>query len=343
MNTDAGVEVLEHFLAKSPRHALEVQIQNGSEHWQWRHGQALESTSPVFEIGSIGKVFTTTLLALLVSRGQVRLDDPVGRFLPALAAARDITLQQLASHTSGLPRDVASQWQLMRRGIQVSQSFTQEDFTEFLQQMKPVRKRGRRAHYSNLGMALLGRILGDVCGQTYADAVQDLILQPLEMCNTHVDPAFHPPGDLMQGRDVRGRLVPPFVWQGMEPAGVWRSTGDDMMRFLCAQSGAVGEPWPAIAERTTQPLAKISRHTHVGLGWMLTRDPEWGQVAWHNGGTFGQQAMAAWVQNPKQQGPVVVVLLSTRVPPGWHHLIPGRQLESLPQRLLTALATGASC
>src|SRR5262245_32121737 len=63
----------------------------------------------VFEIGSITKVFTSLLLADMVRRGEVALDDPVSKYLPGNVrmprrGGREITLQDLATHTSGLPR-----------------------------------------------------------------------------------------------------------------------------------------------------------------------------------------------------------------------------------------------
>jgi len=326
--------LMQAFLDRSPRTAVEVQVTLDDRHWLWRYGEAEHMQSPVFEIGSVGKTFTTTLLALLVDRQQVSLADPVKRFYPEMPWGGHVTLQQLASHTSGLPANPLSLWQLKRRGRQLAEAYQEEDLMVFLRQLPSTLKPGRKARYSNVGMALLGRILGDICGQSYAEAVHELILQPLEMHDTHIDPSSYDAERLIVGHDPGGRPVPPFTWKGMEAAGVWRSTGDDMIRFLRAQLGFSGSPWDSLARMTTQPIAKISRDTQVGLGWMLSTLPSGGWAAWHTGGTFGQHSMAAW--SPEHCATVVV--LTDRMPPWWHHLLPGRQLEMLPQRLIAALS-----
>ncbi|MBE0506915.1 MAG: beta-lactamase family protein [Marinospirillum sp.] len=333
MNTDAAVSLMQGFLARSPRSAVEVQVMIKDQHWLWRYGEAEQVESPVFEIGSVGKTLTTTLLALLVQRGQVSLADPVERFYPDLPWASQVTLQQLASHTSGLPANPFSRWQMMLRGCQLAEAFEADDLMAFLHQLPSRLKPGGTAHYSNVGMALLGRILGDVWGGSYADAVQQLILQPLGMQDTHLEPSHYSPARLMQGHNSAGRPVPPFAWKGMEAAGVWRSTGDDMMRFLRAQMGFCGDPWDVLAGLTTQPQAKMNRDTQVGLGWMLSSIKSQGLVAWHNGGTFGQHCTVAWSPGIS----AAVVVLTDRMPPWWHHLMPSRQLESIPERLITAL------
>ncbi len=329
MNTEAAIGVMQDFLSRSPRSALEARIVCNDQPWLWRHGSADGVQTPVFEIGSVGKLFTTTLLALLVQRRQVSVSDPVKRFYPQLPCAERITLQQLASHTSGLPRNTIGYWQLMRRGRQLAEAFQPDDLIAFLQQLPPVFKGAGKARYSNVGMALLGRILGDVCGMPYGAAVDELLLHPLGMHDTHLDPGRYDARHLMQGHDSRGRPVPPFIWRGMEAAGVWRSTGADMMTFLRAHMGLCGQPWASLAERTTRPQARMTRDTQIGLGWMISVQDPWGRVAWHNGGTFGQHSMVAYALNRS----AAVVLLTDRLPPWWHHLLPDRQLESLPRRL----------
>lgn len=330
MNTDAAVLLMQDFLAHSPRSGLDVQLVLRDQHWRWRSGTAKQVASPVFEIGSVGKTLTTSLLALLVQRGQLALTDPVSRFYPDLPWGHRVTLEQLASHTSGLPANPFSRWQLMRRGRQLAEAFKSEDLLAFLRQLPAGLQPGTKAHYSNVGMALLGRILGEVSGGFYANAVQQLILQPLGMQDTHLEPSYYDASRLMQGHDTAGRPVPPFVWRGMEAAGVWRSTTDDMMRFLQAQLGEQGAPWDALARMTTQPRARFSRDTQVGLGWMLSPAKPEGTAVWHSGGTFGQHSMVAW----SLELSAAVVVLTNRMPPWWHHLLPSRQLELLPQRLI---------
>ncbi len=289
----------------------------------------------MFEIGSIGKTFTSTLPALLLERQQISLADTVERFYPQFPWNRQVTLQQLACHTSGLPANAFSQWQMMRRGHQLAEAYEADDLLAFFQQLPSTLKTRGKARYSNVGMALLGRILGDAYGKPYGEAVQELILQPLGMHDTHLDPACYDPERLIEGHDAGGRPVPAFRWNGREAAGVWRSTGNDMMTFLRAQMGFYGSPWDSLAKTTTQPYAKISRDTQIGLGWMLSSMKPHGATAWHSGSTFGQHSIAVW----SLEQSAAAVVLTDRMPPWWHHLIPSRWLELIPQRLISALSS----
>jgi CubicO group peptidase (beta-lactamase class C family) len=333
MNTAAAIAVLEDFLVRSPRESMEVRVRLDNWEWCWRHGAALRTDSPVFEIGSVSKVFTATLLALLARRGQLSLDDTVAHFFPQLPWAGRVSLGQLASHTSGLPRDPCGWWRMWRRGPEFARSFRDDHLGTFLQSHAPKVRRAGRAGYSNVGMALLGRVLSKVCGLSYGDAVREWILRPLGMADTHLATDVYSEERLMVGHDSRGRPVAPFAWSGMEAAGGWRSTGADLTIFLRALAGQGGEWWAELAADTIRPRARISRDTEVGLGWMLSKQGPWGKVAWHAGGTFGQHSLVAW----SPDGGAVVVLLTNRMPPWWHHVLPARQLEALPARLLHAL------
>ena len=142
----------------------------------------------LFEIGSVTKVFTTLLLADMVRRGEVTLDDPVAKFLPPDVTVpergRAITLQDLATHTSGLPR--------------LPTNFAPRDFTNPYADYSvaalpvPVRPRAdarrRRAilEYSNLGVGLLGHVLARRAGVDYEALVVARIAKPLGLMSTRM-------------------------------------------------------------------------------------------------------------------------------------------------------------
>src|SRR2546430_2433544 len=130
----------------------------------------------LFEIGSITKVFTALLLQDMVEREEMKLDDPVQKYLPDSVKmptyqGKEITLLHLATHTSGLPRNSDGEfYRFLSRGI--------------LRQAP-----GTRQEYSNLGMALLGHALALKAGQDYDTLVIDRICRPLGMDSTRVDPS----------------------------------------------------------------------------------------------------------------------------------------------------------
>jgi CubicO group peptidase (beta-lactamase class C family) len=116
----------------------------------------------LFEIGSVGKVFTVLLLADMVQRGEAELEEPVRRLLPALVsvprfANSDITLLQLATHTSGLPR-MPDNFR-PRDPANPYADYTIEQMYDFLSSYRLLRMPGAEYEYSNLGAGLLGHAL----------------------------------------------------------------------------------------------------------------------------------------------------------------------------------------
>ncbi|MGY6519324.1 MAG: serine hydrolase domain-containing protein [Lysobacteraceae bacterium] len=327
---------IEAFLEVSPRPVLHGAVMAAGGTTRFAHGDAGVAQDAVFEIGSIGKLFTATLLALMVREGEVRLDDPVARFRPQYPFSRDVTLGQLASHTGGIDPNPVGGWTMLTRAQAVARDFRPQDLETVLRAHRLRTKRLGRFGYSNVGMALLGHILADCLGLDYGRAVHERVLVPLGMHDTRVDWTAVPGDRLVVGHDARGRPLPPFEWPGLEPAGVWRSTLEDMLRFVGAQLGRADETWSSLARGMIESRARVGADTSVGLGWMLSDVDRIGRVAWHSGGTFGQHAVIQWTPDAE----LGVVLLSNRRPPLWHHLLASRRLEDLGDRLMGEVIEG---
>jgi serine-type D-Ala-D-Ala carboxypeptidase/endopeptidase len=139
----------------------------------------------LFEIGSITKTFTVLLLQDMVARGQMNLDDPVAKYLPAAAkvpshGGKQITLMDLATHMSGLPRDdtyfVGKEW-----SDKVMAAYTMDHMYEFLSKHQLRRDPGLEFEYSNVGMALLAHAIALKAGTNYESLVMERICRPLQM------------------------------------------------------------------------------------------------------------------------------------------------------------------
>jgi CubicO group peptidase (beta-lactamase class C family) len=142
----------------------------------------------VFEIGSISKVFTSLLLADAVERGEVSLTDPVATFLPASVPmperGRAITLQDLATHTSGLPRLPTNM--TPQDGNNPYADYTVAQLYAFLSGYALPRDVGAQYEYSNLGGGLLGHVLALRAGSSYEALVESRITGPLGMNSTRI-------------------------------------------------------------------------------------------------------------------------------------------------------------
>ena len=145
------------------------------------------SRRSVFEIGSVTKTFTATLLALMADANEVALDDPIDKYLPAGTKApayqgRRIALLDLATQSSGLPRLPTNM--KPRHPADPYADYTAADLYEFLSSYTLTNAPGTHYEYSNLGVGLLGQLLANRAGTTYSALVTQRVLEPLGMHST---------------------------------------------------------------------------------------------------------------------------------------------------------------
>ena len=262
----------------------------------------------VFEIGSITKVFTSTLLAELASRGEVDLDTPVQHLLGSGARmptrdGAEITLGHLATHSSGLPRlpdnldpdDRANPYA----------DYTVERLYDFLSSHELKRDIGAKVEYSNLGFGLLGHALARSQGTDYPTLVYERISEPLRMADTTVVLTTAHQARLAAGHDKWRFPAPNWNFAALAGAGALRSTVNDMLTFLEANLGIRETPLRPAMERTHIPQrADPTIGMDIGLGWVV-HDTDDGRVAWHNGGTGGYSSFIGF--DPASQAGVVVL------------------------------------
>ena len=262
----------------------------------------------VYEIGSVTKVFTSLLLSDMVQKGEVKLDDPVAKFLPATVkvpehGGKKITLVDLATQSSGLPR-MPSNFK-PKDPTNPYADYTPAQMYEFLSGYEMTRDPGEKYEYSNLGVGLLGHALSLRAGKDYETLVRERILKPLRMDNTAIvfTPAMK--AHLAAGHDAN--LKPAANWDiaTLTGAGAIRSTANDMLKFLSAWLGYTQSPLAAamktqLATRRPTTIANVE----ILLGWhTLSRNDR--EMIWHNGGTGGYHSFVAF--DPKSRTGVVVL------------------------------------
>ncbi|HEY8582306.1 MAG TPA: serine hydrolase domain-containing protein [Capillimicrobium sp.] len=261
----------------------------------------------VFEIGSVTKPFTAVLLAEMVARGEVALDNPLAEHLPAARdlGLADVTLEQLATHRSGLPnapgpmfaREVA-----MLGGLQRANPWIGVDEARYHELVRAARRTGGgKVRYSSVGFGLLGDALAARAGAPYGELLRERVLAPLGLTSTGVDV---PP--TLPGVSRRGRPKPELI-DPMPAAGAVRSTASDLLRFLaaCREPSAVGGPLGEALALTQQPRAKVRKGAAFGLGWIVLDGKGEPRVVWHNGGTYGFRSFVGFAP---ERGVSVAVL-----------------------------------
>lgn len=294
-------------------------------------GPATDSATPdgdtVFEIASITKTFTATLLAEMAERNEIALDDVVSKYLPESVKLpqtdKPMTLAAIATHHSGLPRLPSN---LKPRGWD-------DPYAEYDSKKLYAYLPGAKVHptatfeYSNLAYSMLGHALSRRAGKSYEELLVDHIAKPLGMKDTRV--LFTPA--------MRQRLAPPFDadldvarnwgFADLPAGGGIRSTVNDMLKYLAAQidlPGALPETLRKAIAVTHEDRADAGPGgMRIGLAWHITK----AGVHWHNGQTGGYHSYAAFDAKAKL---AVVVLANTAT----------GQVDALGNRAMTILRGG---
>jgi CubicO group peptidase (beta-lactamase class C family) len=262
----------------------------------------------LFEIGSISKVFTALLLADMVERGEVALDDPAEKFLPAGSkmperAGRKITLLDLATHRSGLPRLPDNM--AMADPDDPYADYSEAQLLDFLASHQLGRDIGSQYEYSNFGMGLLGYLLARRAGSDYETLLRTRITGPLGMKDTAVMLSAQQLGRFATGHDMFMRPAKPWTLDLLAGAGGVRSTANDMLRFV---QGFVepgnGPLAPAMKAMLARRWPAADPRFDTALGWVIAKSPA-GDIVMHDGGTGGYRSSLAF-DPAKKRGAVLL-------------------------------------
>ena len=260
----------------------------------------------IFEIGSVSKVFTSLVLADMVHCKELTLDDPAAKYLPENVtmperSGKSITLLDLSTHSSGLPRLPSNLKPKDPRNPYADYSV--DDLYEFLSGYTLPRDPGAEFEYSNLGGGLLGHVLARRAGTDYESLIRSRITRPLGMLDTGITLSSSMKHRMATGHN--SMLAPVANWDlpTLAGAGALRSSANDMLTFLEAFLGYKESPLaPAMKAmfEVRRPVAKIG----IGLGWTISSAHD-REIAGHDGGTGG---FRSWVGcDPRERIGVVVL------------------------------------
>jgi len=296
----------------SPSIVVGIVDKNGSHYFAF--GNKSVNGTPadehtIYEIGSITKVFTATLLAQQVIDGKLKLDDPVKKFLPdsvKVPSRRnlEITLGNLSDHTSSLPR-MPTNFAPKNQGNPFA-DYTVAQLYAFLSGYTLPRDIGSAYEYSNLAQGLLGHILALNTGMSYEELMIKTIAKPLGMKETKITFNSEMKKNLAIGYN-QGKEVENWDLPTLAGAGAIRSSTYDMLKFLAANMGLLKTKLLPAMNLTHQIRHDKAGDNRVGLGWHIAKGKN-GDVVWHNGGTGGYRTFAGFVM---ETGTGVVVLTNS--------------------------------
>jgi serine-type D-Ala-D-Ala carboxypeptidase/endopeptidase len=276
----------------------------------------------IFAIGSNTKVFTTILLAEMVEDGLIKLNDPIDKYLPPNVTipqykGHKITIEDLATHTSGLPefpsnycpsfaisnaKSLDDKVQRVRNLMICTKNYTIGQLYQGLSNTTLTREPGSKYEYSTFGTGLLGHILTLKSNMSsYDELLTERILNVLGMNGTSIYLSDEQKSRLAIGHSS-GRELPLFnISNPLVPGGGLYSSAGDLLKFISANIGLIKTKLDSAMQ-----TSHLIRHStgflipnniavsgkngdielYIGLGWLITTNLG-NEIIWHNGGTIG--------------------------------------------------------
>ena len=258
----------------------------------------------IFEIGSITKVFTALLVQTFVDEEKLEWDAKLADALPDLEFSSElvaeITLRELATHTSGLPRLPSNM-----PASDVLDPYVDYDSTlliEFLEAHNPPTLNKVPA-YSNLAFGLLGYICTVHSGSDYGTTLKERVLDPLGMTNSSAQPTDETRNNLAPGYSL-GATMPSWNFGSMAGAGSILSSAKDLLSFVEHNLGSEDSE----IHNSLRNLRAQQSVPNQGLAWIGGSSLEGNSVYWHNGATGGY---ASFLSITPDESRAFIILSST--------------------------------
>jgi len=244
--------------------------------------KSIKNQNKIFEIGSITKVFTSSVLASLAIDNKLKLSDFINDYYTtSFNNNAKITFLELANHTSGLPR--------LPENLDLSneanpyKSYGVNELNEYLTKLLLIENSNKNNfEYSNLGAGLLGNTVGLSQKQTFNELLQQRIFKKFKMGNSHTSlKGFE--NKIIKGLDETGQEVSNWEFDVLFGGGGILSTSEDLVKFAQAQFDKKNKE----LELTRRPTFDIDEDMKIGLGWFILKSENEFKWIWHNGGTAG--------------------------------------------------------
>lgn len=293
----------------------------------------------LYEVASLTKTFTGTLLAQAIADGKVKLDDDVRKYLkgsfPNLAYNKQpVTFRHLVTHRSGLPNMFPDKPEIFNNPDfdqlpfiinKLDNGLTKKAYFEALAKVKIDTLPGTKFGYSNAGANLLGYCMEHVYGMDYYQLLQRYILKPLGMKNTKIKLSAKDKKRVAMGVNTKGITMPLLSNKDMVADGGLKSTLDDMMKYVAFHLKAKNP----IIKISHQRLLKLWKSFDNGFFWQMFLNKE-GQPKhiFQNGGAFGT---SSWLAMEPQTN-IGVFIVTNQSGPKTHH-----RLDKVIHKILKVL------
>ncbi|MBS1509899.1 MAG: beta-lactamase family protein [Bacteroidetes bacterium] len=308
--------IVQRFMFTSKTVGMSIGLLKDGKTYFYNYGETqkgngkLPTNESVYEIGSVTKTFTATILAKAVTEHKINLSDPVNKYLPKdvplLKFGNDtLKIVQLANHTSGLPplpgnfgaTDLINPYK----------DYDNDKLNAYLKTAKLLRKPGVQFEYCNLGVGLLGHILETIYQMPYEKMVTTFICSKAGMNNTRQFLLQKDSSFFVQGYNES--ILPNSQWdfKALAAAGCLRSNATDMLKYAALQTACSDKTLQAAITLTHQPTFNTGQQ-QIALNWFIQN---WGSgdVLFHGGQTGGYKSFLAI--NPETKNAVIILANTT--------------------------------
>lgn len=262
--------------------------------------KAIENQDKVFEIGSITKVFTSTVFTSLITDNKIKLSDTINAYFPfPFNDNIQLTFESLANHTSGLPR-LPDNLDLNNESNPYKDYGKNQIEDYLISRLKLDSKPSKNYAYSNLGAGLLGYTLGLTQNTSFQHLLQKEVFDKYGMTNSYTS-SQNLEEKLVYGLGENGEIVSNWDFDVLFGGGGILSTTEDLAKFATAQFN----PENKELALTRKPTFTINDQMKIGLGWHILKSKKGKDLFWHNGGTGGYSS--SMVINYETKSAVIIL------------------------------------
>lgn len=282
-------------------------IQNGEVSYTvyGENGTTLEQSEYIYEIGSLTKTFTASLLYKAISEGKINIDDGIDKYLELPEKDYYPTIKRLITHTSGY-KGYYFETQMISNFFHGRNDFYGISKEQLIERIGKVdlEDKDYDFNYSNFGLAVVGAVLSEIYQEDYTTLINNYISEELGLRSTKIS-------------DGSGDLGNYWDWLDSDaymPAGALTSTIEDMLEYAQLQMNETPEYLSASHEllaeinATSSSNAKMNIHMDsIGAAWIFDTE---NNIIWHNGGTDNYNCYLGF--DPDKQ--IAIVILSNLSP-----------------------------
>ena len=269
--------------------------------------------STVFELGGLSKVFTASLIEVLVLEGFLDYQSPFNEYLDSTFRNKnmaDLSIEDLVTHRSGLPKLPYEFGIKEKEANNPYAHYTKEDLLSFYKDYTVDEEANQEYFYSSINFALLEIAIEKSTGRAYEDLLQEKILTPLKMDDSFVHSSQKPDKTPSPGFSISGNLVPVLKFQSFAASEGVKSSMNDLVKFVMANMDENSFELSTAFKNIHQPMGdiKLNKETKIAKGWHVLKPKKYYDVILHSGSTNGHRAFIGFV---KETNTGVIVLANS--------------------------------